>query len=649
VLRSDFESQLIYRLRRKCNIRKLKQWLTILLLSSLVLLTSFEPLFTFSGYVVNKTHSFTLSTSNFYLLPSLELDELIIDMETGFSQVNNLTVANNDGTHITTHTTAYTITLEEDRATPLFDLYIDDGAGGKTKCPNNTISDTLIGGSAVSKSYALYFRLKDAETPIASYPVKIKLTSSEPYIRTYSFTVNITLDSSMIIIPGTDLPRPNVEIPDDSIMVFKDDKYDFLTLEDLLAPIVIDDVVEERERPELIGGSLYVPASIGDILVEANQTIDWDVAGNIVIEPDIVIDNGNIQVDMLSRSGDIIINRITISGPKYQPYIVNITSENGKIEASGTVIESKSDGDGIINLVAQDDIDISAAEITSLGNYGVNIESQEGNINADNAIIKSTNGAANATVKLSSVGQVSLNGATVESNSSSNPPLPALFIESTNMGVSARNAHITSTNAGKLLEIRVHDQVDLDQAIISSQGAITISSAADISAKSASMISAADAKDISITTTNGSIVLSSLEETGLPQTVMSSKGNIIIQASGNIEAKSTKMTATKYNNLIEIISSTGQVDLSSSTTNGIPITDITATSGNINIKSYQDIFIETAKITASTRWGMKLQFESTGSNSRLWVQSANLEGSSIIALNFEVIGNTANGTITIGQ
>jgi len=645
VLSSDFENQLKYRLRRKAKIRMLKQWLAILLLGSLVLL-SFEPLLTFCGYVVHKEYSFTLSTSNFYLLPSLELDELTIDMTTGFSQVNNLTVANNDGSHITTHTTAYTITLEEDRATPLFDLYIDDGAGGKTICPDNTISDTLIGGTAASKSYALYLKLKDPETPVASCPVRIKLTSAEPYIRTFSFTVNIT---TMIQIPGTDIYRPNVEIPDDNIMVFKDNKYEFLTLEDLLAPVVIDVVVEERQRPDLIGGSLYVPASIGDIGVEANQTIDWDVAGNIVLEPDIVIDNGNIEVDMLSRNGDIIISQTKISGPEYQPYVVNITAENGEIAANGTIIESKADGEGIINLVARDDIDISEAQITSLGNYGVNIESQEGNINAHNAIIKSTNGAANATVTLSSVGQINLNGATVESNSSKNPPIPALLIESTNMGISARNAKLTSTNDGKLLEIRAHDQVDLDQAIISSKGAITISSTADITAKSAKLNSAIFANNISITSTNGNIILSSLETTGMPQTEISSEGNIIIHASGNIEAKSARMTTTKNDMLIDIMSSAGQVDLSSSTTSGIPITDITSTSGNINIKSYQDIFIQSAKIAASTGWSKKLEFESTGSNSKLWVQNANLAGNQIIAKNLEVIGTTANGTITIGQ
>lgn len=598
MLRPDLESQLIDRLGRKRKARRFKQWLTILLLGSLALITSFEPLITFSSYVVNLSNSFTLSTSKFYLTPSLELNQVTVDMAEGFSEVNNFTVANNDGTRITTHTSAYTITLEEDRETLLFDLYTDDGAGGKTICLNNTISGTLMGGSAATTSYALYFKIKDPATPVASYPVRIKMTSSEPYIRTYSFTVNITLDSSMILIPGTeDIYRPDVEIPEGEIMVFKDNEYEFLTVDDLLVPVVIDEVVIDLSRPDLIGGSLYVPATIGDILVESGQTIDWDVAGSIVMEPDIVVNNGNIEVNMVSHNGDIIMNQTTITGtaPKNEPFIVNITAENGGIEASGTIIDSKADGAGIISLVAKDDINISATQIASDGDYGVNIHSEEGNINAGNAVIISNNGTADATVIISAAGQINLDNATVQSKSSSIPPIPALLIESTNMGISARNATLTSTSNGKLLEIRSRELLDLDQATISSNG------------------------------------------------------NLIITASGNIQAISTKMTATAYNNKIDIISSAGQIDLSSSTTAGIPITDITASQGNINIKSYQDTFIKSAKITASTNWGMKLQFESTGTDRKLWVQDANLAGNSIKAFNIEITGTTANGTITIGQ
>ncbi|MFA7077241.1 MAG: hypothetical protein WC147_02345, partial [Syntrophomonas sp.] len=328
--------------------------------------------------------------------------------------------------------------------------------------------------------------------------------------------------------------------------------------------------------------------------------------------------------------------------------IVNIEAAEGKISAIGTVIESKSDGAGIINLAAQDDINISATEITSQGSLGISIHSAEGSINAENAEIISINGSANATVEISSEGPINLDGATVESRSSSNPPTPALLIESTGMGISARNAHFTSTSPGKLLEIRGQDFLDLDQAAISSQGAIKISSAANITARSASMISAADAKDLLITSTNGTITLSSLEVDDIPPTVMSSKGNIIITALDNIEAKSVNMTNSGWNNQIIITSSSGQVDLSSYTVDGLPTTNI-AGGDNVHIKAYEDIYIEAAKISASMGWGKELRFESTGLNRRLWAQDANLTGWSIKAFNLEIMGTTANGNITIVQ
>lgn len=599
---TDFEAR-IMDIRERRGAGSTRQWLGILLLCGLAL-ASFEPLPTFSKYVASFSHSFTLSTSRFYLSPQLETNVITIDpaVDDGFSPGNDFTVDNYNGSKITSADVTYTITLEEDAATPLFDLYTDDGAGGKVLCQDNMIGGSLSGGSATTDDYTLFFKLKDSSAPAGNYPVNIKLTSSEPYIRTYSFPVNIAFESSMILIPDTDIYRPNVPIPEDpedpdepvadKIMVFKDNEYVWLGLKDLLAqPLVIDEVVVDLGRPDLVGGSLYIPESVGDIQVGADQTINWDVAGNIVMEPDIII-NGNVRVNMLSHNGDIIINQTTISGPQTQPYIVNIEAEEGKINAIGTVIESKSDGAGIINLAAKDDINISAAEVTSQGSLGVNIHSAEGNINAEKAEIISTNGASNATVKISSGGQINLDDATVESSSSSNPPTPALLIESTGMGISARNAHFTSTSPGKLLEIRGQEFLDLDQAVISSQGAITISSAA------------------------------------------------------NITAKSVSMANSGWNNKIEITSSSGQIDLSSGTGDGMPVTNI-ASGDNVHIKAHKDIYIVAAKISASIGWAKELRFESTGSGRRLWVANAILAGKSIIAQNLQVEGtpDPASGNI----
>lgn len=517
--------------------KSFKRRLAIFLLCILVLLTSLDPITTFSRYVVNLKETFALNTSNFYLTPSLELNELIFNWDEGFTPGNNLTVANYLDSNITTDSISYTITLEENRPTPIFDLYIDDEAEGKIICPNNTINGILSGGSSHINNHTLYFGLKDSSTPGGSYPVIITLTSSEPYIRSYNFSVNIQIESSLILIEGTeDIYRPNVEIPEGEIMVFKDCEYAYLTPEDLVQPVVIDEVVENMERPDLVGGSLYVPASIGELAVQANQTINWDVAGNIILEPDIAIYNNNITVNMLSHTGDVILNGITMTAGDSNPYIVDITAENGEINANGTEISSKADGDGKIYFTAKNDININGAELTSSGNYGVNIQSTEGSINAEGAAIVSTNGASGAAVILESAGPI-----------------------------------------------------NLDQATVSAKVEVTISSAGDISARSANINNSQYGKNITITSSNGTIDLSSLETF---DTVISSKGSVHI---------------------------TGQGDIS----------------------------VISARIGASTSWGMELRFESTGTNRKLWAEDANLTGKSITAYNLTVNGTPANGTITV--
>ncbi len=716
-----------------------KRWLAVFLLCTLVLFSTLDPFPTFSRYMVNLQEMFNLNTSNFYLTPSLNDNQLTYDWDLGFTENTVLVVANSSGSNVTTHDMHYTITLNEAGPNPLFDLYLDDGQGVKTLCENNVINGTLTGENALSNSYTLCIGLKeDSVLPEQEVSeVSLVVASSQPYIRSYTFKVYIGVEEQeMIVIPGTDIERPNVEIPEGEIMVFKDTEYEYLTIDDLMVPLVVDTKVDDLGRPDLVGGSLYVPATTGDLfLQQGNKVIDWDVAGHVILEPNIVINN-NSEVNIISRYGDVIFNESTISGQP-SPYNVNITALEGNIEGHGSTIVSKANSTGVIKFQAENDVILSESSLTSGGDTGVQIISESGNIDvssaaisstngssgisinspgqisasgsqlscvgddgikilggsesidASNAIITSTNGAATASVVIQSVGPINLDGARVESRSSIAPPTPALLIESTDDGISAKSAILTSTNSGKLLKIAAQGFIELDQTTVSSGGPITISTSGnisaigaaltaasnggllevlaqgfmeldqatlssggninistlgDISAKSVNMSSAGNGNGIQLTSTNGAIDLSALEVVSIPQTIISSPGNIKIHAHNHIDAISTKISATNLNYTIKLISTTGQIDVSSSQVTGIPITDITS-ADNILIKAGQDIHCISSKITASSNWGKQLRFESTGAGSKLWVNNANLGGYSILAVGLQIQGTPANGNI----
>jgi hypothetical protein len=392
VFRPNFQTGFRDKQTRK-GAGRLRRALLMCVLCAVALIASFTPIPTYSRYVVNLSDSFTLYTTEFYLVPSLALSELTVDRtESFFTQGNDFSVANYIDSKSTTADTVFTIALEEEHPTGLFDLYME-GTEGKIPCPNNTISGTLHGGIADSETYRLYFKLKDPATPEGNYPVNIRLTSSEPYIRSYLFTINIQVPGSLIKIGDTEIYRPNVEIPAGEVMVFKDHGYEFLTVDDLLIPLVVNQEVERRGRPDLVGGSLYVPASIGDLLVDSywpNDVINWDVEGHIILEPDIEIKKDS-EVNMLSHRGDIILNGTIISGQP-EPYKVCIKANEGTIHANGTKIFSKADINGEIG-----------AELTSAGDRGISIHSVQ---------IDLTRGANEHTC-LNSQGLINLDQATI--------------------------------------------------------------------------------------------------------------------------------------------------------------------------------------------------------------------------------------------
>lgn len=630
----------------------------ILLLCLLILFSIWSPVTTFSRYIVNLNKNFTLDTTSFYMVPSLTSNQLLLDKSQGSTENLDLKVSNFMGSDVTTHNMMYSIILSES-GIPLFDLYIDDGQGNMTKSMNNAINGSLTGSSADSDEYTLGFKLKDGVTaPEDSKEVNLVVASSEPYIRSYTFKVTIKVEESgMIIIPDTEILRPDVEIPEGEILVFKEDKFVYLTVEDLLGSInytlVVDSKVDDLGRPDLVGGNLYVPASTGDLILEraGNKdftNINWDVAGHVVLETNIVSVNTNTTVNILSHGGDVIFNGSSIvgEGSSNEPYKVSIVAENGKIEGHGSVIESRSHGQGTLKIQAKQDVDLGDSSIISQGDKGIEIRSTEGSIDASNTAITSTNGASTARVVVQSAGSINLDGSTVTSKGSPDSSTAAILVKSIDEGISAKSAIITSTNGGRLLDIAAKGDIELDLATVSSGGNINIGTQGDITARSANIFNNSAAyysHSIQLNTTAGAIDISSLESK--PQTVIKSPtGNIKILAKGNINAISANITASTQSFAIELISQTGEINISSSQVAGVPATDITG-ADNILIKAGQDVHAISAKVSASTGYGKELRFESTGSGKKLWVSNARLVGKTIRAVNLSVQGVPAQGTI----
>jgi hypothetical protein len=579
-----------------------RRWLALFLLSCLFLFCTLDPIGTFSRYFISFDNGFSLDTSSFYFKPSLTDPngesfpanfQFKCNAE-GFTESFKLMVANSIEGEVTVGDISYSITLNEAGANPLFDLYVDEGEGGKTPCGNNVINSTLErnleGNPENSNSHILCFKLKEgAEMPESgSIGLNLVVASSAPYAQSYTFKLSVKAGIGMILIPGTDIERPDVTIPEGKIMVFKDEKYEYLTIDDLMAPLVVDIKVEDMDRPDLVGGSLYVPVSTGELFLQQGyKVINWDVAGHVILEPDIVINN-NSEVNIVSRYGDIIFNESTISGQP-SPYTVKITALEGSIEGNGSTIVSKDKSSGVISLQAENDVNLSEASITSGGGTGVEIISESGNIDVSNAAISSTKG-------------------------------------------------------GSSIDIQSSGQINVSEATVSSGGSINISTSGDIIARSAQISNAGWDHHIALNSTNGAIDLSTLDdEVGRPQTVVNCpKGNIQIHASVNIAAISAKMSVGNGSFMVELISNEGQINLSSKA--GLAITDIGSV-GNILIKAGLDIHCEESKLTASSNGGKELRFQSTGVNCILYVNNATLSGHSIKAYGLQIEGTPASGNI----
>jgi hypothetical protein len=588
-------------------------------------------------------------------------------------------VANSIEGEVTDGDISYSITLNEAGANPLFDLYVDEGEGGKTPCGNNVINSTLEGNwegdLENSNSHILCFKLKEgAEMPESgSIDLNLVVASSAPYAQSYTFKLSVKAGIGMILIPGTDIERPDVTIEAGEILVFKGEKYAFIEdVDDLMVPYLkIEDLMEDED---LKSGSLYVPASVGTLVVGSNKYINWDVYGHIILEPDIEV-NSYTSVNMLSHAGDVVLNNTKIYGNTANN--VNIKADSGSIEANQTQIATSANY-GKINLEAKLDINLDLANITSNG-AEVNIQSDDGSIDASNATISSTN--EGSSIDIQSSGQINVSEATVTCKGSG-----GLSIISEAEGIDASKATISSTNGGSSIDIQSSGQINVSETMVTCKGSgglSIISEAEGIDASNANISSTnegssidiqssgqinvseatvtcngddgvqilsingdIDASNASIVSTNGArtaaVVLKTPGFINLNGARVESKGSaqppepalLIESTADGISAISATLTSTNSDKLLKIAAQ-GLIDLDEA---------LVSSGGSININTSEDISIQLTSMTGKIESG-ELLFESTGSNRKLYVDNATLSGHSIKAYGLQIEGTPASGNI----
>jgi hypothetical protein len=638
-------------------------------------------------YFVSFDKGFSLHTSSFYFKPSLTDPngesfpanfQFKCNAE-GFTESFKLVVANSIEGEVTDGDISYSITLNEAGANPLFDLYVDEGEGGKTPCGNNVINSTLEGNwegdLENSNSHILCFKLKEgAEMPESgSIGLNLVVASSAPYAQSYTFRLSVKAGVGMIQIPGTDIERPDVTIEAGEILVFKGEKYAFIEdVDDLMVPYLkIEDLMEDED---LKSGSLYVPASVGTLVVGSNKYINWDVYGHIILEPDIEV-NSYTSVNMLSHAGDVVLNNTKIYGNTANN--VNIKADSGSIEANQTQIATSANY-GKINLEAKLDINLDLANITSNG-AEVNIQSDDGSIDASNATISSTN--EGSSIDIQSSGQINVSEATVTCKGSG-----GLSIISEAEGIDASKATISSTNGGSSIDIQSSGQINVSETMVTCKGSgglSIISEAEGIDASNANISSTnegssidiqssgqinvseatvtcngddgvqilsingdIDASNASIVSTNGArtaaVVLKTPGFINLNGARVESKGSaqppspalLIESTADGISAISATLTSTNSDKLLKIAAQ-GLIDLDEA---------LVSSGGSININTSEDISIQLTSMTGKIESG-ELLFESTGSNRKLYVDNATLSGHSIKAYGLQIEGTPASGNI----
>jgi hypothetical protein len=613
--------------------------LALFLLSCLFLFCTLDPIGTFSRYFISFGNGFSLHTSSFYFKPSLTDPngesfpanfQFKCNAE-GFTESFKLMVANSIEGEVTDGDISYSITLNEAGANPLFDLYVDEGEGGKTPCGNNVINSTLEGNwegdLENSNSHILCFKLKEgAEMPESgSIDLNLVVASSAPYAQSYTFKLSVKAGIGMILIPGTDIERPDVTIEAGEILVFKGEKYAFIEdVDDLMVPYLkIEDLMEDED---LKSGSLYVPASVGTLVVGSNKYINWDVYGHIILEPDIEV-NSYTSVNMLSHAGDVVLNNTKIYGNTANN--VNIKADSGSIKANQTqIITSASYGK--INLEAKLDINLDLANITSNG-AGVNIQSDDGSIDASNATISSTN--EGSSIDIQSSGQINVSEATVTCKGSG-----GLSIISEAEGIDASKATISSTNGGSSIDIQSSGQINVSETMVTcngDNGIQILSINGGIDASNATISSTNDAKtaDVIIQAT-GPINLDGATVESESSAVPPSPALLIESTADGISAISATLTSTNSDKLLKIAAQ-GLIDLDEA---------LVSSGGSININTSEDISIQSTSMTGKIESG-ELLFESTGSNRKLYVDNATLSGHSIKAYGLQIEGTPASGNI----
>lgn len=260
-------------------------------------------------------------------------------------------------------------------------------------------------------------------------------------------------------------------------------------------------------------------------------------------------------------------------------------------------------------------------------------------------IVLQTNIYASSNLAVSMVshnGDIILDGINISGfENKPNPYISSITAE--NGGIQAIGTTIATKSDGSgVLSLISRDDINISNA--------TITSAGDYGVRIVSSEGSVIASESHIESTGGgsdsTIEIEAAQSLNLDKATIDAKVDITITAGESISARSANIENTAYGKPISITSNGSGIDLSSLATPEAQ-TSVSSSRDSVYLTSENDIAIVSATISASTGWGMKLQFESTGTDSILWVNNATVSGRERSAYHFTIAGTLSGGTITV--
>jgi len=357
------------------------------------------------------------------------------------------------------------------------------------------------------------------------------------------------------------------------------------------------------------GGKLYVPAPVGDIVIDqcwpVNEKLDWKADNGFQIDANVKLSKDG-EALITARNGDITINTgVSFTANKNTTF----TASNGSIFVDGALISNTNDGD--ISFNAGDNVSLPTGTIKS--NRALFINAGQ-DVNASAADIASS---SYGTIKLKATGSINVNNSKISSSNT---------VDIASGGsINAAGASIGSLSYGAI-KLDAAGSMNVENSIISSSSAIDLSSRGAIIAAGAS-IDAVSNGTIKLDSTDGS---SDINLNGSKIGHNSATGKVEIYSGGAIYANNGAYIASMSNggtylsadDKIEIsnitLPASGRLDIEAGGSINADSSTMSSTSWNdVMVHANGDISVKNANITSSK----DLIFNTTNKNT-IYVENA---------------------------